>query len=299
MRFRNLIVISLFGFLACLSVLQARSKAKNNGDWNEPFEHWSRDQAMTLLNDSPWAKSQKIGSILNIRTAGDAGTKDYFYTFTLRFFSALPVRESYVRLYQLLNDYGSMDAVQKQKFDNRYKRGLDLDVSKRVIVALDFSSNDPQATRDVMDYLHNATRDTLWQTTYLISQRLGRVDLAEYYPPSTDGTGAKFIFPREVNGQPVVSPDDKDVRLDLYIPLDIFSRGGLSASPDPDQAGSVSPSVSGTGPATTATSPAGAGDSISPRTALSGGTITRQRVNEHILISFDVKDMMHDGKLAY
>ena len=127
-----------------------------------------------------------------------------------------------------------MDAVRKQRFDTKFKRALALDVSQRVIVALEFSTNDPQVSRNVMDFLHTATRDSFKQTAYLVSQRLGRVDLAEYYLPSADGTGAKFIFPRVFNGQPVVSPDDKDVRVDINIPIAAFSRAGLSSTPSPD-----------------------------------------------------------------
>jgi hypothetical protein len=55
----------------------------------------------------------------------------------------------------------------------------------------------------------------------LITPRQGRVQLLEYYPPSKDGTGAKFIFPRLINGRPIVQPGDKEITLDFYVrPVD-------------------------------------------------------------------------------
>jgi hypothetical protein len=270
-------VLFMIALLAGLTLVEARSKGKR---WDEPFQGWSRDQVKQLFDDSPWAQAEKVSSTINTRNAGETGEKDLFYTFTARFFSALPVREGYVRLYQLLNHYDAMSAAEKQQFDSKFKRALDLDTSKTVIVALEFNTNDPQAARDVMDFLHTSTTQSFKQTAYLVSQRLGRVELQEYYPPSTDGTGAKFVFPRLVNGQPVVSPSDRDVRVDIHIPLTVFSRSGLSASPDPD------PDIV-----------QGAAGSVSAR--VDGPPVNRQAGDSHILLTFDVGKMTYEGKLSY
>jgi len=88
-----------------------------------------------------------------------------------------------------------------------------------VIVAVDYATNDPNAERELRTFFQMATADLLKQRVYLISQRLGRVELREYFPPSADGTGAKFIFPRVVNGQPVFGPQDKEIRFDFFTPV--------------------------------------------------------------------------------
>lgn len=119
---------------------------------------------------------------------------------------------------QLLNNYDQMPHEQRQEFATRFSRPLNLDVSGRVIVALDFASNLPQTNRDMKNFLDLARTETLKQSVYLISQRLGRVELREYFPPSPDGTGAKFIFPRLVKGQAVIAPGDKEVRFEWYVP---------------------------------------------------------------------------------
>ena len=119
-------------------------------------------------------------------------------------------------MYQIMNSYDQLPSDKKKEFDERFSRALSLDVSNRVIVAVEYVSNDPDATRNMKEFWTTSTAETLKQSVYLIGQSTGRVQLAEYYSPSPDGTGAKFIFPRVVNGKPLVSPEDSEVRFEFY-----------------------------------------------------------------------------------
>ncbi len=183
--------------------------------WQQPFDKWKPEDVARMLSDSPWAQSETFTAAIDSKNAGLRGEKELFYTFTVRFFSARPVREAYVRAYRLKNNYDEMAADQRQEFDKRFQRALNLDVADRVIVAVEYATNDPGAVRDLRSAFELATKDTLKQRVYLISQKLGRVELQEYFPPSADGTGAKFVFPRMVNGQPVFGPQDKEIRFDF------------------------------------------------------------------------------------
>ena len=183
--------------------------------WQQPFDKWKREDVVRMLNDSPWAQGQTFTAPIVSKDAGLAGEKELYYRFTARFFSSRPVREAYVRMARLMNNYDQMAADQQQEFDKRFQRALNLDVGDRVIVAVEYATNDPNTARDLRSAFELATADTLKQRVYLISQRLGRVELREYFPPSADGTGAKFIFPRTVNGQPVFGPQDKEIRFDF------------------------------------------------------------------------------------
>lgn len=187
--------------------------------WEQPFQKWNRGQVVKMLSDSAWAQSYTMTREFASKGSGEAGEKELFYKFTVRFFSAQPIREAYVRMVQIMNNYDDMGPEQKQEFEAKFHRALALDVHDRVIVALDYGSNDPMAARDLATFFETAKTDLLNQQVYLISQRLGRVQLLEYYPPSKDGTGAKFIFPRTVKGEPVVAPDDKEVRFDFWVPV--------------------------------------------------------------------------------
>ncbi len=185
--------------------------------WEEPFEKWKREEVLRMLSNSPWSQTQTFNAVAGGRGSGTAGEKEMFYQFTVRLFSARPIREAYVRMMQILNKYDQMPPEQKQEFNARFRKALSLDVSDRVIIALDYATNDPNATRDLRTFLETARTETLKQSVYLIAPRHGRLELREYYPPSPDGTGAKFIFPRLVNGQPVLGTQDKEIRFDFFI----------------------------------------------------------------------------------
>jgi hypothetical protein len=203
--------------LVCVSSSYAQQQP-NREFWDEPFEKWNRNQVARIITDSPWARSQMLSAPLISRDSGVQGEKEFFNKFTVRLFSSRPVREAYVRMMQIVNKYDEMSAEARREFDARFSKALNLDVSDRVIVALEFASNDPITSREMKRVLESARTDTIKQSVYLISKHLGRVELREYFPPSADGTGAKFVFPRVVNGKPVVDPTDKEVRFEFYVP---------------------------------------------------------------------------------
>lgn len=195
--------------------------------WDKPFSQWNRGDVLRILNNSPWARVETFGSAmgrdLDTGRIGDAGAgargeRESFNKFTIRFFSALPIREAYVRMFQISNNYDQMTPEQRQEFDARFNRALSLDVKDRVIVAVDFASSDPDANRDMKLFFDTSTAETLKQNVYLISQGLGRVELKEYYAPSSDGTGAKFVFPRTINGTAIIQPGDREITLEFYVP---------------------------------------------------------------------------------
>ncbi len=220
---RQKAVLGILFFLLGATYLPAQDS------WPEPFEKWNRNQVSRMLSDSPWSQIQTLSTSLSGKNSGLQGEKEIFNKFTVRFFSALPVREAYVRMMQILNKYDEMAPEQRREFESRFKRALSLDVSDRVIVALEFASNDPDANREMKRFFETARTETIKQSVYLISQHLNRVELREYFPPSSDGTGAKFVFPRMLNGQPVIAAGDKEVRFEFEIPL--IDRGGQSNRP--------------------------------------------------------------------
>ena len=217
---REKAVLGTFLFLFGAAIVDAQEF------WDEPYEKWSSKYVSRMISDSPWSHNQTLSTALSGKDSGLQGEKEIYNRFTVRFFSALPIREAYVRMMQILNKYDDMASAQRSEFDSRFKRALTLDVRDRIIVALEFASNDPDATREMKQFLANARTETVKQYVYLISPRLGRVGLREYFPPSSDGTGAKFIFPRVVNEKPVIATGDKEIRFEFEVPLVDRGAGG-------------------------------------------------------------------------
>lgn len=186
--------------------------------WKESYTQWDRKDVQKVLNDSPWAeqyvRARKIGG----KGSGIGGEKELFDTVTIRFFTSLPVRHAYYRLIQLVNGYDQFNDEQKELFGQKFSAILRLDTRERIIVAMDFSSNDREFNLRMDRFLNTTTGELFKQNATLISDRMGRVELAEYFPPSPDGTGAKFVFPRQIDGKPTVSREDKEVKIELILP---------------------------------------------------------------------------------
>ncbi len=179
--------------------------------YEKPFNQWKKGDVFKVLNDSPWAKQQTFASAVGGKGSGVGGEKELFSQYTIRFFSARPVREAYVRMMQLMNNYDSMSKEQKAAFDVRMAKPLAMDFGDEIIVAGEFATNDPEKRMSIDRELKQKTAEEFKQSVYLISDRLGQVQIKAYYPPSPDGTGFKFVFPRTVDGKPLVSAEDKEV----------------------------------------------------------------------------------------
>jgi hypothetical protein len=190
--------------------------------WEKPYKEWKKNDAFKMLGDSPWARSMTFADNVGGGRGGaydrtsDSGLQTVYNVAKIRFFSALPIREAHVRIAQMMNNYDSKSETERAQIDRTFAPALTRDFSKNIIVALDFETNDQRTKANVDRYLQQLQVSLLKQSCYLISSRLGRVTIEEYYPPSPDATGAKFLFPRTVDDKPVVSPEDKEVTFDMW-----------------------------------------------------------------------------------
>lgn len=208
---------SLIFAVAFLLVLSMGLIAKDF--WEEPFREWSRNEVLKMLQDSPWSNQVILTSQRAGRDSRNiAGEMEIYNAYTVRLFTALPVRQAYVRMMQIMNNYDSLSEAEQATFDKRFEPALNMDTSQQIIVNLDFETNDRQASMEVNRQLKQSSADQLRQRVYLISDRLGRVQIEQYFQPSQDGTGAKFVFPRQVDGQPVVSPEDDELKFEFFVP---------------------------------------------------------------------------------
>ena len=184
------------------------------GFWsNKPYKEWKKGEVGRLLKMSPWAKETTV-----TRKGQGRQGEEFFDYFTIRFFSALPIREALVRRVQIDQKYDKMDPAAREDFDARFTPLLSMDTSKNIILSLEFRSNDRQLIMGIERALRDTNLASLKRSTYLISERLGKVELEGYRPPSAAQPDARLIYPRNVHGQPVGSPEDKKVTVDIWIP---------------------------------------------------------------------------------
>jgi len=150
--------------------------------------------------------------------SGVSGEKELYDRYVVRFFSAPVVRQAYVRALQIDRKYDDMPAEMKQAFDAKMDKALNMAFPDQVVVSMTFETNNRELGMEVNRQLNQVTKEQLKQKVYLITDRLGRIDLLDYTPPSPDGTGAKFVFPRTVNGSPILTTEDKEIRFELFVP---------------------------------------------------------------------------------
>jgi hypothetical protein len=194
---------------------------------SKPWTDWSEKDAHKILNDSPWGKTQvdadlaemfyqptaptigdstrrRDGTLVNTQ-AGSVNQAMYVKLY-VRFLSARPVRQAFVRLMQLQSP-SSDPAVAE-----RLGRFANSDSPDWIFVAVAFESKDKRFSTPIMQLFNSRTTGSLKNSTYLERKDGKRLFLSEYSAPGNDGLGAKFSFPRIVNGEPFLTENSGEVR---------------------------------------------------------------------------------------
>jgi hypothetical protein len=200
--------------LILLGTSMVFGQAQESGD----YRTWGLAQAVAVLSQSPWARQETYTRVVGGIGSGISGEKEIYSTFFVRFLSARPIREAYARVRQLQANYDRLKPEEKTRLDRSLEPGLQLDVSRWIVVSAAFRSNDASVELRVKQFLQVQTTDTMRPRAYLSTAQLAQVPLAAYFPPSEEDVGAKFVFPRRMNGVPVVSKDIQAVIFELDIP---------------------------------------------------------------------------------
>jgi hypothetical protein len=181
----------------------------------EPFRRWSLAKAVEVLNSSPWARHETFTRVVGGVGSGVAGEKEIYNRFYVRFLSARPIREAYARIQQIQNGYDRMSPEEQGRFDRMLTPSLDMDAGDWIVVSVTFRSNDPNEESTVRRFFQSETAPTLKNKAFLSTPAFSQVEVAAYFPPREESVGAKFVFPRVINGAPVVAADTDRIAFEL------------------------------------------------------------------------------------
>ena len=181
----------------------------------EPFFRWSEEKAVQVLNSSPWAKQETFTQIVSGQGSGRSGEKEIYNTFYVRFLSARPIREAYARIQQIYYGYDRMNQQEQARFDKDQQPGIGMESSEWIVLTVAFRSNDPNEESDVRRFFQTETVKTLKTKAFLSTTTCSQVEVSAYFPPREESVGAKFVFPRMVDGIPVVTKDCDAVTFEL------------------------------------------------------------------------------------
>ena len=185
------------------------------GQWNKkPYTEWSEKDAKKVLNDSPWSQDQnftdtsKNMSTTTSRGAAQSTIADVInVTFHIRFFTAKPVRQAISRSMELQHK-GELPEPLAAKL----KALATADFPDYVIITVTCESDRASnMLQDAKSLFQRLTTGAIKNGTYLVAKGGQRVFLQEYQPPQNDGLGARFVFPRLVDGKPFITPESGEI----------------------------------------------------------------------------------------
>ncbi len=175
------------------------------------YTKWTQRECKKMLEDSPWAKTYTIGSY-----------GAYEYRIQLR--SALPIRQAIVRQMQIASKYDDLSEEQRQQFDKSAEQFLSTSFPDMVVMQIK-GGPDPEKLHvatstsiELIRYWQTQTTELLKNSVFLIRDNGDKVPLLKYNVAQGDDCDFQFIFPRQFEGAPVLSPEDKSLMLEFYYP---------------------------------------------------------------------------------
>jgi hypothetical protein len=214
---RNILSIALpvLFFAAVCSALGDEFWEKND------YLRWSQKECSKILEDSPWSKALtllKVGIMDNINKSSSNSQQPYIkYQFQLR--CALPVRQAMVRQMQFDQKYDSFSPELRQEFDKKAVSFLTMDFSNVVIVYVTYSTNSQLNALEVTRYWQSQTTELLKNSVYLRGAKSEKTPIIRFVPPQSGQQEFQFLFPRQIDGKPIVGSQDKFIRLEFEYPV--------------------------------------------------------------------------------
>jgi hypothetical protein len=181
----------------------------------QPFLEWSLDEAAQVLNNSPWTRTQTFTQVVGGIGSGVSGEKEIYSTFYVRFLSARPIREAYTRIQLILHGYDQLPQDGRSWFTELIDSRLDLDFQDWIVVAVAFRSNEPNEESVVRKFFASQTTGTLKNKAFLATETFTQVQMSAYFPPREESVGARFVFPRKIDGVPVAADDQNEIAFEI------------------------------------------------------------------------------------
>jgi len=198
----------------------------------KPYAEWSEKEAQKLLNDSPWSQTQVFSDTSQMfgnesLSSGASRVANVFHVnFRIRFFSAKPVRQAISRVMEL-----KQKGVLNEQLGAQLRALAAADFPDYVVITVLCDSDQPNMRlQEASALLNNRTTADLKNNTFLEIKDGRRVFLQEYQPPRNDGLGARFIFPRLVDGKPYIATESGEIHFVSDLSQAGSPSGGVSRS---------------------------------------------------------------------
>ncbi|MFL6214053.1 MAG: hypothetical protein ACJ74J_09190 [Blastocatellia bacterium] len=180
---------------------------------------WTDNDAQKVLSDSPWAHTQVFTSPITLFrspvTEGRQGpgstatgvANATHVNFRVRFFSARPIRQAIARQIIVKQKQPLSDEMVTQ-----LKSFASGEFKEYIVITVTCDSQEAGANvHEAQGLLTSRGTADLKNSAFLEIKGGKRVFLQEYQRPQQDGFGARFVFPRMVDGKPFITPDSEEI----------------------------------------------------------------------------------------
>jgi hypothetical protein len=198
---------------------------------SKPWTEWSKDEALSLLADSGWAKTYssieggaraEAGAMARSqrdsvnRGGGNPGSASRDLgnlPITIRLHSSPFVRQAMVRLQQINVKYDKMSDEEKAKFDASRKGYLECPICKDYYVVTITKYTDSSGETINEGIFQSMTVEDMKGGVSLVNDKGESRELVQFTPPKTGTDPAIFFFKRTDDaGNPLVGIDAKELR---------------------------------------------------------------------------------------
>jgi hypothetical protein len=145
-------------------------------------------------------------SINNNRADRGAVNEAISVSYRISFLSSRPVRQALAKMIL------SAQPAPNEQLIKDLQAFVERDFSPFIAIAVSVFSTDGRFSGPAMQAINSATTGTLKNKAFLERQDGKRLFLQEYHAPIQDNLGAKFIFPRLVDGEPFLNNTSGTVR---------------------------------------------------------------------------------------
>lgn len=209
--------------------------------WERDSRSWDRDDALRIINDSPWAKAytspnsaaeaEKANAQRELNTSVFRGGSDPKSTartaalppVTALLHSARVVREAIVRLRKLAPEYANLSGAEKKAFDDQQTAYIEKEIYQSFYV-VSFTKA-PDSTLGQVDegIFQRTTLAEVKGNVWLQTDSGEKLELFQFTAPKGAGGYAYFFFKRLNDaGEPFIKPRTKSFKL-------VFSNDFLTA----------------------------------------------------------------------
>lgn len=197
----------------------------------KPYTTWSKEEAMKVLSNSPWADQYQSEAGLaavaqqqarrdqsdNRLGGSERGSSTRNLTpppVVIRLQSALPIRQAVVRMQQLQSNYDRMSADDRARFDESAKNFLNCKLCQDYYIVTLTKFKDNSSGFGIDDGLFQTMKfDNLKGNVWLVNDKGEKRELVQFTPPKAAGDSAVFFFKRiDEKGAPLLTPETKSFK---------------------------------------------------------------------------------------